>query len=61
MATSDARHFATFDVVVLPFPYADRLAEKQRPALASIGASGGSTRLPHASLARSCGDSWGSL
>ncbi len=33
MATSDARHFVTFDIVVLPFPYADRLAEKRRPAL----------------------------
>ena len=25
--------FATFDVVVVPFPYADRLAEKRRPAV----------------------------
>ncbi|HEY8003465.1 MAG TPA: type II toxin-antitoxin system PemK/MazF family toxin [Phenylobacterium sp.] len=25
--------FATFDVVVVPFPYSDRLAEKRRPAL----------------------------
>jgi len=25
--------FAAFDVVVVPFPYADRLAEKRRPAL----------------------------
>jgi mRNA-degrading endonuclease toxin of MazEF toxin-antitoxin module len=33
MATSDDRHFAPFDVVVVPFPYADRLAEKRRPAL----------------------------
>jgi mRNA interferase MazF len=32
MATSDTR-FAPFDVVVVPFPYADRLAEKRRPAL----------------------------
>lgn len=32
MADSDAR-FAPFDVVVVPFPYADRLAEKRRPAL----------------------------
>jgi mRNA interferase MazF len=33
MAASDDRRFAPFDVVVLPFPYADRLAEKRRPAL----------------------------
>lgn len=25
--------FAPFDVVVVPFPYADRLAEKRRPAV----------------------------
>jgi mRNA interferase MazF len=25
--------FAAFDVVVVPFPYADRLAEKRRPAI----------------------------
>ena len=25
--------FSPFDVVVVPFPYADRLAEKRRPAL----------------------------
>jgi mRNA interferase MazF len=25
--------FAPFDVVVVPFPYADRLAEKRRPAI----------------------------
>ncbi|MFN0024661.1 MAG: type II toxin-antitoxin system PemK/MazF family toxin [Parvularculaceae bacterium] len=31
IATFDA--FGTFDVVVVPFPYADRLAEKRRPAL----------------------------
>ena len=30
--TSDAR-YGPFDVVVVPFPYADRLAEKRRPAL----------------------------
>lgn len=27
------RRFEPFDVVVVPFPYADRLAEKRRPAL----------------------------
>jgi mRNA interferase MazF len=26
-------HFEAFDIVVVPFPYADRLAEKRRPAL----------------------------
>jgi mRNA interferase MazF len=25
--------FVTFDIVVVPFPYSDRLAEKRRPAL----------------------------
>jgi mRNA interferase MazF len=33
MAVSDDARFDTFDVVVVPFPYADRLAEKRRPAL----------------------------
>jgi mRNA interferase MazF len=33
MATSDTARFDPFDVVVVPFPYADRLAEKRRPAL----------------------------
>jgi mRNA interferase MazF len=33
MAASDDRRFVPFDVVVVPFPYADRLAEKRRPAL----------------------------
>jgi mRNA interferase MazF len=33
MAASDNRRFDPFDVVVVPFPYADRLAEKRRPAL----------------------------
>jgi mRNA interferase MazF len=32
MPSSDAR-FDAFDVVVVPFPYSDRLAEKRRPAL----------------------------
>jgi len=27
------QRFAPFDVVVVPFPYADRLAEKRRPVL----------------------------
>jgi mRNA interferase MazF len=33
MATSDGARFHAFDIVVVPFPYADRLAEKRRPAL----------------------------
>ncbi len=32
MAASEAA-FRPFDVVVVPFPYSDRLAEKRRPAL----------------------------
>jgi len=32
MRDSDIR-FEAFDVVVVPFPYSDRLAEKRRPAL----------------------------
>ena len=31
MATSES--FAAFDVIIVPFPYVDRLAEKRRPAL----------------------------
>lgn len=33
MANSEPRRFSAFDIVVVPFPYADRLAEKRRPAL----------------------------
>lgn len=33
MAASEDRRFDAFDVVVMPFPYADRFAEKRRPAL----------------------------
>jgi mRNA interferase MazF len=33
MAASEPKRFDAFDVVVVPFPYADRLAEKRRPAL----------------------------
>ena len=32
MRDSDT-HFDAFDIVVVPFPYSDRLAEKRRPAL----------------------------
>ena len=38
MPTSDRERFAAFDIVVVPFPYADRLAEKRRPALVISGA-----------------------
>jgi mRNA interferase MazF len=31
--TTTLQHFDAFDIVVVPFPYADRLAEKRRPAL----------------------------
>jgi PemK-like protein. len=31
MATSDG--FTAYDVVIVPFPYVDRLAERRRPAL----------------------------
>ena len=33
MPTSRSRTFAPFEVVVVPFPYSDRLAEKRRPAI----------------------------
>ncbi len=33
MPTSEATTYAAGDVVVVPFPYSDRLAEKRRPAL----------------------------
>ncbi len=38
MASSDRKRFAAFDVVIVPFPYADRLVEKRRPALVISGA-----------------------
>jgi hypothetical protein len=31
--TKASVRFDAFDIVVVPFPYADRLAEKRRPAL----------------------------
>ena len=33
MTASDNPRYDAFDIVVVPFPYADRLAEKRRPAL----------------------------
>jgi mRNA interferase MazF len=37
MPTSERVPPAAWDVVVVPFPYADRLAEKRRPALVISG------------------------
>jgi mRNA interferase MazF len=37
MASSDRSRFAPFDVVVVPFPYADRQTEKRRPAVVISG------------------------
>ena len=39
MPTSERTRYAAGDVVVVPFPYADRLAEKRRPALVVSGPS----------------------
>jgi mRNA interferase MazF len=33
MPSSEARRLDAFDVVIVPFPYSDRLAEKRRPAV----------------------------
>jgi len=33
MTSSEGGRYGAFDVVVVPFPYADRLAERRRPAL----------------------------
>jgi mRNA interferase MazF len=33
MPTSDRERFDPFDIVIVPFPYSDRLAEKRRPAV----------------------------
>lgn len=37
MPTSRNAAFAAGDIVVVPFPYADRMAEKRRPALVVSG------------------------
>lgn len=37
MPTFDGPAFAAWDVVVVPFPYVDRLAERRRPALVIAG------------------------
>ncbi len=36
-AMTEQARYAPFDIVVVPFPYADRLAEKRRPALVVSG------------------------
>jgi len=33
MPASDIERFDAFDIVIVPFPYSDRLAEKRRPAV----------------------------
>lgn len=33
LSNASPQRFEAFDIVVVPFPYADRLAEKRRPAL----------------------------
>ena len=37
MPTSERARYAAGDVIVVPFPYADRFAEKRRPALVVSG------------------------
>ena len=37
MPTSEAGLYEPGDVIVVPFPFADRLAEKRRPALVATG------------------------
>lgn len=37
MPSSSRERFQAYDIVVVPFPYADRLAEKRRPALVISG------------------------
>ena len=39
LPTSEATTYAPGDVVVVPFPYSDRLAEKRRPAVVVSNAS----------------------
>ncbi|MCJ2084931.1 type II toxin-antitoxin system PemK/MazF family toxin [Methylobacterium sp. E-005] len=39
MPTSEQPNLATGTVVVVPFPYSDRLAEKRRPAVVVSGAA----------------------
>ena len=45
MPISDAKAYAVGEVVIVPFPFTDRLAEKRRPALVVSG-----KRLNHAGL-----------
>lgn len=37
--TAASKRFAPFDTIVVPFPYAERLAERKRPALIISAAS----------------------
>ena len=39
MPTSEHERIGLWDVIVVPFPYSDRLAEKRRPALVISGGS----------------------
>jgi mRNA interferase MazF len=48
MASSDG--FAAYDVVLVPFPFSDRLAEKKRPAVV-VSKPDGATRHGHVWLA----------
>lgn len=43
--------FATWDVVIVPFPFTDRAAEKRRPALVLSGAAAFNTEAGHSVLA----------
>lgn len=57
-ATSEA--YRAFDVVVVPFPYADRLAEKRRPALVVSGPSVASHGMLWVAMITSAGNApWG--
>lgn len=59
MASSDRQRFAAFDIVVVPFPYADRLAEKRRPALVISSAKLASYDLIWVAMITSAGnDPW---
>jgi mRNA interferase MazF len=59
MPSSDRERFAAFDVVVVPFPYADRLAEKRRPALVISSAKLAPTGLIWVAMITSAGnDHW---
>jgi mRNA interferase MazF len=50
--------FDPFDIVVVPFPYADRLAEKRRPALVISDRKIAPFGLIWAAMITSAGNSW---